>query len=500
MVNKDKRFGYAAPEECGIASRSILKMLKKFDDYGFLMHSMLMARGGRIMLETYWSPFTEETHHRMNSITKSFMAIAVGLLIEEGKISLDDKIVSFFPEKVPSDADEYTKSLTVKNLLEMRTSMVRSGVHWVRDGINDRISDYFAVKAQRPADTLFHYDSTGAFILGAIVEKVSGKSLTDYLKDKLLRKLGFSENTDCILGPDGYSWADSGLLCRQRDLLAFASFIKDGGIWQGERLMNEDFLRRAVSKISDSHETGYNSYETEGYGYQIWRFFGGGFAFLGAGDQLMICIPDKDLIFICTADNQEDSKSRAIILDTLYYDIIKEMSDEPLAPDKEGYEELISFADSLELVSVRGDKTNATVGGINGVKYTLDDNPMKIKWLRFQFSDSEGVFEYENETGVKKLPFGLAKNVFTAFPEEGYPDMMMNTPCPGNRFECAVSAAWLEPRKLGLRVQFTGKHLGGMFANFGFTEDLSEIGVYMYKNTRCFMHNYAGYAGGKREK
>ena len=329
---------------------------------------------------------------------------------------------------------------------------------------------------------------------------MSGKLLTDYLKERLLRRLGFSELTDCILGPDGHSWADSGLLCRQRDLLAFASFIKDGGVWQGERLMNEDFLRRAVSKISDNHETGYNSYETEGYGYQIWRFFGSGFAFQGAGDQIMICIPDKDFIFICTADNQEDSKSRAIILDTLYYDIIKEMAEESLPPDKEGYISLTSYADALELVSVRGDKVSNTSEKINGVKYTLNDNPMKIKWFRLRFSENRGAFEYENETGIKELPFGLAKNVFVPFPEEGYPDMIMNTPCPGNKYECASSAAWLEPRKLGLRIQFTGKHLGGMFANFGFTEDLSEVGIYMYKNTRCFMHNYSGYAGGKRDK
>ena len=124
---------------------------------------------------------------------------------------------------------------------------------------------------------------------------------------------------------------------------------------------------------------------------------------------------------------------------------------------------------------------------------------MKIEYLRFTFDGSGGRMYYKNAQGEKRLDFGICENTVTEFPEEGYPDMQMNVPCPGNKFPCAVSAAWLEPNKLGIRVQMIGKHLGGLYITVGFTPDLSECGVYMIKNTNCFLNEYNGWAFGKRK-
>jgi len=123
-------------------------------------------------------------------------------------------------------------------------------------------------------------------------------------------------------------------------------------------------------------------------------------------------------------------------------------------------------------------------------------HPFLKLYIRLRFRDGEGVLEYENEQRFKELPFGLNHNVFMQFPEEGYPDMYASVPCEGHHYPCAVSAAWVDKNKLYIMVQMTGKHLGGLFIRLGFKED--EVGMHMLKNTRCFLREYNGWAGGRK--
>lgn len=489
---------FATPEECGISSRVIEKYIRKLDENGYAMHSVLMSRYGKIFAEGYWHPFDEESHQRMNSVTKSFVGIAVGFLLEEGKIKLTDKITDYFDEKYFENSDELIKELTIENLLTMRTTALPEG-HWVRDRENDRIKLYFDAKAHRPADSLFRYDSSGSYLLGVIAEKLTGKNLIEYLNEKCLREIGFSPKTDCIKCPDGSSWGDSGLLCRVRDLHNFARFVQNGGMWNGKRLINEEFLKKATSRISDTNLSGFDAHNTFGYGYQIWKTYEDGFAFFGMGDQLVICIPEKDFIFICTADNQGNSGSRPVIMNALYHDIIKELSPSPLTPDPEAAESLKAYTSSLKLVSLKGNETSHIVNDINGKVYALSDNQMHIEYVKLCLNKDSGSLFYKNKQGEKELKFGICKNEFSPFPEKGYPDMQMNVFCPDNQYPCAVSGAWLDERKFGIRVQMTGKHLGGLYIMLGFTEDTERLALMMVKNTNCFLDEYSGKAIGIKQ-
>jgi len=492
-------FTYTSPEACGISSDVVEKFVRILNENGYAMHSIMMARGDSIFAEGYWSPFNSESMYRMNSVTKSFVGIAVGLLIDEGRLSENDKVLKFFPELHEAETDSHARELTVYDLLTMRTATLTSG-HWVKDKLTDRLTPYFSNKASRPKDTVWRYDSTGSFVLCVIVEKLTGMPFIEYMKEHLLRKLGFSEETCCIKGPDGYSWGDSGLLIKMRDLLTFAKFVMDGGVYSGERLISEDFIRRAVSKISYTDVNGFKAHNTFGYGMQIWKTYDNGFAFFGMGDQLVICVPKKQFIFICTADNQGNNGSRPVIMDRLHHDIIDELSDEPLTENKAAEDCLKSYLAGMKLVAMEGTAHSETADKIQNITYTLASNPMKLEYLRFSFDGDHASMYYKNASGEKKLDFGMGDNLITEFPEEGYPDMQMNVPCPGNKYPCAVSAAWLEDRRLGIRVQMIGKHLGGLYITVGFTPDLTECGVYMVKNTNCFLNEYNGWASGVREQ
>ena len=487
----------ATPESRGISSRSLLRFVKKLDERGIPMHSLLIARGDDIVLNAYWSPFNNKTLHRQNSVTKSFVALAIGLLEEEGKLSLSDKVIDFFPEAREYEVSDEIAEQTVCDLLTMRTSFNKaSGGHWVRDKKYDRIKAYFTARPEKVPSTFFNYDSSGSYILGVIAERLSKKPLMDYLKEKLLSKIEFSENADCILDPMGYSWSDSGLLCTAEDLYKVGKFINQGGMWQGERLMNEKFLRDATSRISSNCTAGNdrdnNNY---GYGYQIWHEAMGGFGFHGMGMQYMICIPCLNFSLVCNADTQGYDKSRAIFL-SMYEDLIKEeVKPSPLPEDKEGYAALCEYCDSLKLVSLRGESRTHTAERIDRREFILEENPMGIKRFVLSFDGDKGEFFYENKQGEKRLPFGFSRNFLTEFPEDGYANMKIGESPEGYRHPCAVSGAWQDCDTFAIKAQMTGNHLGGLYIRIGFSGD--RVSLEMKKNTNCFLNEYNGCAIGK---
>ena len=488
-------FTTITPEQAGISSRNVLKFIKTLDKYHFCTHSIIMARGKNIFAEGYYAPFHRDFRHRMYSVSKSFVAVAVGLAAEDGFLSLEDKFVDYFPEYINETVNDKMRSMTIREMLTMETSQTGQ-VDWFRSGTNDRCEVYFRTEASRVSGTTFEYDSPGSFMLGVIVEKVTGKPFLEYLKERFLVQVGFSANSYCIKCPGGHSFGDSGVMCTARDLLIFARFVMDCGRVDGVRYMNEEFLSEATKKqVSNGHDgaVAYNSY---GYGYQIWKAPNDGFAFVGMGDQLAICDRKKDFIFIINSDNQGHSPStRAILYHALYEYIVDELG-EVLPEDDEAYAELSKYLSDLKLFSLKGEKTGSFAEELNGRIYDLEENPMGIKYVRFALEGDKGVLSYENAQGVKELPFGFGHNEFCKFPQEGYSDLIATVSEPGHRYDCGVSADWPEERKLRLYVQIIDKYFGNMSMEFGFKGD--EVGIYMQRNAEAFLDEYMGYACGRK--
>jgi len=457
------------------------------------MHSLLIARGDDILLNAYWKPFTRETLHRQNSVTKSFVALAIGLLIDEGRVALSDRLVDFFPECLNSELDPERATLTVEDALKMRTSYVATGGgHWVRDREYDRIKRFFETPAVKPNDSMFYYDSTGSYVLGCIVERLTGEPFMEYLKKKLLCKLGFSDRAACVKGGEGYSWSDSGLLCTAEDLYKVGKFIKNGGVHNGEQLLSADFLKRATSPLSSTSDIGADTYGAHGYGYQIWCESFGGFGFHGMGAQFMFCCPEKDVYVVCNADTQDSNDGRIILCD-MVRDFIEELGEDvPLEEDTAAYESLCSTVKGLSLASMPAGVESEFAASVNGARFLLEENPMGIEWLSLDFDHS--VLKYKNAQGEKALLFDIGRNAFSEFPENGYFDMEVGVDGHCN-YPIATSAAWLEERLFAIKVQFIGKHLGGLYIRLGFTSD-GRVAASFKKTTNCFLDTYNGNATG----
>ena len=488
----------ATPESKGISSRHLVKMLKKIDRLRIPMHSLLIARGDDVLLDAYWAPFNENTHHRMNSVTKSFVALAVGKLIEEGRLSLDDRAVDFLPEAEEYDVPEERRRETVRDLLTMRTCYtLRPGKHWVRYKLYDRIRTYLTNPVDKPSGSMFYYDSLGSYILTVIVERIVGKPFLEYLKESFLGEIGFSSDARCITDAMGYSWGDSGLLCTARDLYIVGKFIRQGGVWNGKRYMNEQFLHDAVSCISSSASSGnVMANSSHGYGYQIWHEIEGGFGFHGMGMQYMICIPKLDFYLVCTADTQGYDEARAIFLD-MYEELVREgICDTPLAEDPESYRELCEYASSLQLTSVMGERRSEIAEYVKDTRYILDENPMDIRSLTLRISDEGGELIYETPAGERHLPFGMLSNVMGEFDHDGYDNLIIGESPKGYKHPMAASAAWIDRETLLISAHMIGNHLGRLNIRLSFTAD--RIAVEMKKTTNCFLNEYEGYAIGRK--
>ena len=177
-------FERITPAQAGIDSRWVEKFILALDKRGLAMHSALLMKGNNIFSECYWAPFRMDLPHRMYSQTKSFVGIAMGLLEEDGLIRLDDPIHTYFPDKYQRQLPRCLKELTIRHMLTMQTA--GAAPSWFRLEAEDRTALYFEQnKADHPAGHQFCYDSAGSQVLCALVERLSGKSLFDYLNDRI---------------------------------------------------------------------------------------------------------------------------------------------------------------------------------------------------------------------------------------------------------------------------------------------------------------------------
>ncbi len=485
-------FERITPEEAGISSDKVAEYISRLERRGAATHSLLMMKGDKIFAEYYWAPFNKDFKHRMYSQTKSYVAVAIGLLEEEGKLKLDDRMSDYFPEKIDGELHEYLRDQTIRDMLTMRT-VGEPNEWWFYSNDKDRTHLYFTPrKTNHPSATLWAYDSAGSQVLGALAEKLAGMPLLDYLKSKLFNKMGAFEDAQILTIPNGDAWGDSALICKPYDSAAFARFVMNYGTWNGERLMNEEYLRVATSAVVDNRKDSYNNILTQGYGYQIWRLEENGFGFIGMGHQYTLCFPDKDLIMVITSDNQGFDFAKMTTIAGFVDSIVLNMKDKPLKPSAAAERRLARLTKNLKLISVKGLDDSPIREQINGKKFICEQNKTGIKDFSFKFyKNKTGEFRYTNAQGKKTIKFGINKNVFGKFPQTGYSNEVGGIPSTdGYLYDDAVSACWTHDGKLIMKVQIIDKYFGNMSAVFAFKGE--KVACCFTKTAEAFLDEYNG--------
>ena len=341
------------PEAKGISASCIIDTLSEIDIRGISMHSFLLCKDDCLVAEGYYAPVKKDDLHRMFSVTKSFVSIAIGLLQEEGRLSLDDSIVKFFPEYVPNtcEAHPWLLATTIRDMLSMR-SCHASTTYDKFSSKTDWVKSFFTVAPTHKPGTVFHYDTSATHTLCALVEKLTNMKMLDYLRNKVLNEIGFSKEAYCLTDGFGVSMGGSGLMATSRDLMCFALLILHNGKLNGKQYISADYIKEATSFQTATCVTGPVPSESQGYGLQFWIGEHNSIVCYGMGGQLAILLPEYNTAIVTTADTQGYQGGNQVIYDAIFRHILPEL-EKRQSPWTPSDEEKLAFEQFMSKLAMR---------------------------------------------------------------------------------------------------------------------------------------------------
>ena len=294
----EQAFMRATPESQGISSDLLASLLRELDaSKDTEMHHFMALRHGKVICECNFAPYPKGMWHITHSMCKSITGMAIGMLIEEGKLKLDENIYDIFSDHMNAFSKIFRPAITVENLLTMT-----SGVTFNESGIvsgNDWLESFLNASVNGKPGTEFQYNSLNTYVLSAIVTKRTGETLTEYLTPRLFEPLGITKYywETC---PKGITKGGWGLFLCAEDMAKLGQLYLQKGKWNGQQLVSEYWIEISTARHLKTQN------DTYGYGYQLWmEQRPGSFEYNGMLGQNVIIYPDMDMVLVTNAGNKE---------------------------------------------------------------------------------------------------------------------------------------------------------------------------------------------------
>lgn len=294
----EQAFVRATPESQGISSDLFAALLRElYASKDTEMHHFMALRHGKVICECNFAPYPKGMWHITHSMCKSITGMAIGMLIEEGKLKLDENIYDIFSDQINALSKIFRPVITVENLLTMT-----SGVTFNESGIvsgNDWLGSFLNASVNGKPGTEFQYNSLNTYVLSAIVTKRTGETLTEYLTPRLFGPLGITKYywETC---PKGITKGGWGLFLCAEDMAKLGQLYLQRGKWNGQQLVSEYWIEISTARHLKTQN------DTYGYGYQLWmEQRPGSFEYNGMLGQNVIIYPDMDMVLVTNAGNKE---------------------------------------------------------------------------------------------------------------------------------------------------------------------------------------------------
>ena len=294
----EQAFVRATPESQGISSDLFAALLRELDaSKDTEMHHFMALRHGKVICECNFAPYPKGMWHITHSMCKSITGMAIGMLIEEEKLKLDENIYDIFPDHINAFSKIFRPVITVENLLTMT-----SGITFNESGIvsgNDWLGSFLNASVNGKHGTAFQYNSLNTYVLSAIVTKRTGETLTEYLTPRLFGPLGITKYywETC---PKGITKGGWGLFLCAEDMAKLGQLYLQRGKWNGQQLVSEYWIEISTARHLKTQN------DTYGYGYQLWmEQRPGSFEYNGMLGQNVIIYPDMDMVLVTNAGNKE---------------------------------------------------------------------------------------------------------------------------------------------------------------------------------------------------
>src|SRR4051812_30813751 len=263
------------PEAEGVSSRGIIQFIDAISKSNHEFHSFMVLRHGKVIAEGWWNPYQGNLKHTMYSVSKSFTATAIGFAVSEKRISVDDRVISFFPADVPDTAGAFLSQLRIKDLLSMSVGQQPDPTGDIGSKNDNWVNAFFRTPILYAPGSKFLYNSAATYVLSAIVQKVTGQRVLDYLQPRLFAPLGIS-GIDWEVSPQKINSGGWGLRLKTEDMAKFGQLFLQKGIWNGKQILPQAWVEQASTmKIeqdpSASQARKDSSDWLQGYCYQMWR-------------------------------------------------------------------------------------------------------------------------------------------------------------------------------------------------------------------------------------
>ncbi|WP_238805703.1 ChbG/HpnK family deacetylase [Emticicia aquatica] len=404
FAQKSNSLPRSTPEAEGVSSEGIINFLNAASKSKHEFHSFMLIRHGKVVAETWWNPYRNDLKHTMYSVSKSFTATAIGFAVAEKKLFVEDKVISFFPNDLPINVSPYLADLKIKDLLSMSVGHAKENIAMI--GSDNWVKEFLNTPIVNQPGTKFLYNSPATYTLSAIIQKVTGQKVIDYLKPRLFTPLGI-DGIDWEIDPKGINTGGWGLRLKTEDMAKFGQLFLQKGMWKGKQILPASWVDEATStKIMQNPNASQavkdSSDWLQGYCYQMWRSRNNGFRADGANGQFIIVLPDQDAVIVTTAESTDMQSEFNLI----WKHILPALTQKKLQANPNTLAKLKELTTSLALPISPKNNISTLESSISGKNYGIISNNKTIENVSFEFKNDICQLSLKTDSVIHTIPFG----------------------------------------------------------------------------------------------
>ncbi len=446
MTRTNTTLPRSTPEAQGIPSAAIAAFLAAVEQGDHGLHSFMLLRHGHVVAEGWWHPYEPDAPHMLFSLSKSFTSTAVGMAVAEGRLSVDDPVLAFFPAEAPRKPSANLAALRVRHLLSMSTGHDHDTTeHLYKRKDGDWAKAFLSRPVAYTPGAHFLYNTGATYMLSAIVQRVTGMTLLEYLRPRLFEPLGIAGATweTC---PRGVNTGGFGLSITTEDIARFGQLYLQRGVWQGQELVPEAWVAAASAKQISNGASAVSDWE-QGYGYQFWRCRHGAYRGDGAFGQFCVILPEQDAVIAITGGTPD----MQAVLDLVWTHLLPAIGPAPLPEDRLAHETLTRKLGRLILSPPARVASSAFALKMTGRWYNFTGKRSPLWAVSFAFGSDEDICTVRDARGEHRVVCahgGWAKGVTTW-------DLVHPHPTEhGASQPVAASGAWTAEDTYEMRLYF----------------------------------------------
>lgn len=399
----------STPEAEGVSSEGIMQFLEAAGNSKHEFHSFMLLRHGKVIAEGWWNPYRPDLKHTMYSVSKSFTATAIGFAVSENRLSVEDKVISFFPDDLPETVSPHLAALRVRDLLSMSAGQEPDPTRFIIPADSNWVKAFLATPVIHKPGTKFLYNSLATYMLSAIIQKVTGEKVIDYLTPRLFKPLDIT-GIDWEIDPRGINTGGWGLRLKTEDMAKFGQLFLQKGNWKGQQVLPASWVEEASTlKVVQHPEITQAKRDSsdweQGYCYQMWRCRHNAFRADGAFGQFIVIMPDQDAVVVITGESSDLQGE----LNLVWKYLLPAMQKDKLPSNRNAATLLKQKLSALALPLYEKSAPSAAETVISGKTYSLSPNEKSIQNLTFQFSADVCRVSMQTDTAVAQLFFGAGK-------------------------------------------------------------------------------------------